>query len=225
MAKPTMNDFDKVLKSLHASLEAQNDKNTVMKEMRDILTGLSAKVDSLRYVFEAFVQTSETKAAAPKTKAKAKAKGGKSKALDEPEEAPEESDNKDEPVEEANSTEEKKEDKKTKAKPRVKTTKASNVEVKSTRPLNKMEFFRRQFSEDPTAFDTYLTKAVKDELEKKHAKEWETIKDPAKVETARCSVYYNWMSTNHEGMLQNMKNNYNDDLAKRNMVIAEKDED
>lgn len=225
MSKTALTDFDKVLKSIQASLEAQNEKNAVMKEMHDMLTGLSAKVDSLRYVVDSLVQTSETKTVAPKAKAKAKAKGGKSKTLDEPEETPEESNNKDEPAEEANQIEEKKEDKKTKAKPRVKTTKASDVEVKSTRPLNKMEFFRRQFSEDPTAFDTYLTKAVKDELEKKHAKEWESIKDSAKVETARCSVYYNWMSKNHEGMLQNMKNNYNDDLAKRNMVIAEKDDD
>lgn len=240
MSKAALSDFDKVLKSINASIETQNEKNAMVKEMHEMITNLSAKVDSLRYVVDSLVQTNETKTNTPKPKSKPKTKGGKSKTLDEPEddisETKEETngnkiDNKaDDKADDKNddkaddTVEEKTEKKKTKPKPKVKTSKAE-TEVKSSRPLNKMEFFRRQFSEDPTAFDTYLTKAVKDEIEKKNAKEWDKITDAAKLESSRCSAYYTWMSKNHESMLQNMKNNYNDDLAKRNMVIAEKDEE
>lgn len=93
----------------------------------------------------------------------------------------------------------------------------------ASRPINKMEFFKQQYSADPSYFDEYLTSQVKDAIRKEH-KEWAALSGDQLLSEER-KAFYAYMKDYYDDQLQAMKSTWIEEQANANIKIVGKETD
>jgi len=83
--------------------------------------------------------------------------------------------------------------------------------TKKTSKINKLEFFKMKYDEDPGSFDVYLTKEVKEQIAIDNEPKWRKL-SPEKLAKSKRTAYYNYIKTHHDTELQSMKKSYIDDM-------------
>lgn len=91
----------------------------------------------------------------------------------------------------------------------------------ATRQINKMEFFKQRYSEDPKYFDEYLTPAVKTAVRSEHP-EWKSLSGDALVAEER-KAFYSYMTKNHDKELIAMKTDWIKDQENASVEIVGKE--
>lgn len=89
---------------------------------------------------------------------------------------------------------------------KIKTTDESNeaVPAESSKSVNKLHFFKKEFEKDETRFDKFFTPEVKKVLEEGLKNKTDLSADQFKKE--RQQVYYHYIKDNHADELDAMKN-------------------
>lgn len=167
-------------------------------EMHQMITDISAKLD---IIIAATTNTSKPK---PKPKSKPKSKTKSKKVVipdsDAESETSEASELASQPA--------------TPQKIRRRTTPVVGKKVKT---LDIRAYFKRQYADNSSVFDEYLTDEVVNKLEEDKADAWAKL-SPAKKKTQRITTLYEYMRDNYKAILTSMKEKYNEDMKKQATV-------
>lgn len=239
----TLSELNKALKPLLDSIqnnEVINEKfSNQISEIHSMLTNLHTKIDLLDQSKNLTDDDEDVKTPVKKTKKTTVVKKKKTtkkqiRTVDEPDQT-NAADEVDQPDQPDVADDDEVEDKPVKRKPVKKTisksstkstrsTKSKKSTEKKSRPINKCEFFKKMYAEDPDYFSTYITDEVKEEIHAENEDEWDDLPED-QLEKQKCTAYYHYMKDNHDSMLQAMKNSYIEDNNKKNPDIVTKELD
>ncbi len=200
------------LQNALAPLNEQVAANSVAnEEIKQLLLNISAKLD-------VSLATEETVSKKPAKKAEAKKRAPRKKKAD--------SDDETEEVPEKKRTTRKKkvdsDNEEVPEKKRATSKKAVKTAPEEFKPVNKLQFFNKEFKEKGTNAFPQLTEDVIDKL--KSDNNFEDIPEEKQQERLR-SLCYKYMSEEHGSVLMNLKAAYNDRGNANKVVIEEKDAD
>lgn len=88
----------------------------------------------------------------------------------------------------------------------AKTTRKKEPAKKQTK-LNKMQYFKKAFEDDPSTFDKFLTPKVKKTLDTENKEKFDSLEGD-KLQKEKINVYYKYFRDNHSDELDKMRDAY-----------------
>lgn len=93
--------------------------------------------------------------------------------------------------------------------------KKSAVKKPTVIRLNKMTIFKDEYQKAPAQFDKYLTKKIKKKIADENENAWEDLSED-KLATAQRNAYYQYIKTEHDDILETLKEKHMKAKAAKN---------